>query len=610
MPSHAVTIVPAPAVLQDARLIMTGTLGATTRRLTLAILLMILAIAGPAVFTSTARAGGVDTGDGTLDGAIYNATPYTWTLVGEHAPTACVSTANGGCFVNPPAPTVAPGGGFVWKIGANVFTSYLFSWKIGYDAYFTYETTPLTGPPEYLTVALSQCYCTGIYGSGQPAHQAYITSSPPSADFDPGTGAGSPGAAISNPEVQEAVDTPYAYDTTLSLFGDHTFDASTTQGQAFGNLLNELCSGGKGTTCSYAQNGPTVYGAGTSTNTGFGFTCTQPAGGGGGSGSDTGFVSVGYTAGESATLTVGGSITVGTEFNLFDTISGDISVTAQAQHQWTESKTLTRTASVYIPDYSVGKIFVAPTVGKVTGTLTATTSSSQYTITNFSETRDGVSNAGDTTIAADPTNPTNPNGLPQFEVLTDTYPMTAAEKAHFCPDGQPAGLGSAASRPAPTRLIPARGVAKVQLGESQRQVLRALGRPRTRLFWPWPCRGLQRECDAVPAAGGTWMYRGLSIRFALDGSVAGLIYRGDRRTARGLGVGSRLNLVRATYPSVSCTPPVDGKRYAKRVYCTLAGHSGSAPAETVFRFERLRGHPFDCDQVAISLVDPKAQGTA
>jgi hypothetical protein len=588
---------------------MTGALGATTRRLTVAIAIMILAIAGTAAFASTARAGGVNTDDGSLDGAIYNATPYTWTLVGEHAPAACASPDTD-CYENPPAATVAPGGGFVWKIAPNVDQAYLFSYKLGYDAYFTYETTPVSGPPEYLTVALSQCYCTGIYGKGQPAHQAYITSSPPSADFDPGTGAGSAGAAISNPEVQAAVDTPYAYDTTLSLIGDHTFDASTAQGQNFGNLLNQLCSGGSGTTCSYAQNGPTVYGAGTTTNTGFGFTCTQPAGGGGGSGSDNGYVAVGYTAGESATLTVGGSITVGTEFNLFDTISGEISVTAQAQHQWTESKTLARTAYVYIPDYSVGKVFVAPTVGKVTGTLTATTGASKYTITNFSETRDGVSNEGDTTKAADPTNPTDPNGLPQFEVLTKTYPMTAAEKAHFCPGGHTAGLGSAASRPAPTRLIPARGVAKVQLGESQRQVLRALGPPRTRLFWPWPCRGLQRGCDALPAAGGTWTYRGLSIRFALDRSVAGLIYRGDRRTARGLGVGSRLNLVRATYPSVSCTPLVDGNRYAKRVYCTLAGHVGSAPAETVFRFERPRGHPFECDQVAINLVDPKAQGTA
>lgn len=106
------------------------------------------------------------------------------------------------------------------------------------------------------------------------------------------------------------------------------------------------------------------------------------------------------------------------------------------------------------------------------------------------------------------------------------------------------------------------------------------------------------------------MYRGLSIRFALDGSVVGLIYRGDRRTARGLGLGSRLTLVRATYPSASCTALVDGKRYAKRVFCTLAGHIGSAPAKTVFRFERPRGHSFECDQVAINLVETKKSGTA
>ena len=75
-------------------------------------------------------------------------------------------------------------------------------------------------------------------------------------------------------------------------------------------------------------------------------------------------------------------------------------------------------------------------------------------------------------------------------------------------------------------------------------------------------------------------------------------------------MGSRLTLVRATYPSASCTALVDGKRYAKRVYCTLAGHVGSAPAETMFRFERPRGHSFECDQVAIVLVNPKASGTA
>jgi hypothetical protein len=604
-----------------------------TRRVTLAIATLIVAIAATGVFASAARAGGVDTDNGTLDGAIYNATPYTWTLVREVAPATCVSQFNS-CFVGPPAASISPGSAPVWTIAPNVadfpVIGNLFSTQFGYDVYFVYKTQPASGPPEYLTITLSQCYCNGTYNGfkqSQPAHVAWITSSPPPSGYDPGNNPNAPpGPSVPNAEVQASVATPQAFDTTLSLTGDHTIDASTQQGQQLGDLLNQLCSGSSGTTCSFTQDGPTQYGPGTLTNTGLGFTCTlpPPGGGGGGGGTggrsggppssadppkvDTGFVSVGYTATESASLTVGGSITVGTKFNLFNTIAGKIAVTVQAQHEWTESKTLTRTAYVYIPDYSIGKIFVAPTVGKVTGTLVATTGSSKYTITNFSETRSGVSNDGDTTKVADPTNPTNPNGLPQFEVLTDTYPMTPAQRTQLCPSGQPAGLGSAASRPAPTRLVPGRGVAKVQLGESQGRVSRTLGRPRTRLFWPWPCRGLQRGCNAMPAAGGTWTYRGLSVRFAADRHVAGLIYRGHRLTARGLGVGSALTLVRATYPGASCTPLVEGKRYAKRVYCTLAGHLGSAPAETVFRFQRPQGHSFECDQVAIYLVDPNAKG--
>ena len=61
---------------------------------------------------------------------------------------------------------------------------------------------------------------------------------------------------------------------------------------------------------------------------------------------------------------------------------------------------------------------------------TATTGASQYTITNFSETREGVSNEGDTTKTADPTNPTDPNGVPQFEVLTNLVKRWTPEHLH------------------------------------------------------------------------------------------------------------------------------------------------------------------------------------
>ena len=120
------------------RVFMTGALGATTRRVTVAITIMILAIVGTTVFAATARAGGVDTNTASLDGAIYNLTPYTWTLVSANAPAACIAP-NPGCYESPPSQTVAPGGGFVWQIGPNVDQSYLFSLKFGYDVYFTYR---------------------------------------------------------------------------------------------------------------------------------------------------------------------------------------------------------------------------------------------------------------------------------------------------------------------------------------------------------------------------------------------------------------------------------------------------------------------------------------
>jgi hypothetical protein len=590
--------------------------------------------AGSALFASPALAGAVDTGSGYLTGALYNLTPYTWTKVEEASPAPCQDNDGhytvSNCWYQQDLPgTIAPAGSAGYTLDSNHYeTPDLpngFRYTIGYDAWVTYQVDVLGGPPEYVTFAVSNCYCgNSIVGISLPHLDVWNTTAPPPASYDPGLTdpASPPGTPTANPQVTYAHNVPYMFDQSFSLTGDHTFDASTAQGQALGNLLNQFCSDGAGTTCSFTQVGPTVYGPGTLTNTGFGFTCTGAGGGTGGQPSspssstktplkaDPGWVEVQYTASETASLTVGGSVTVGTQFNLFDTIAGKISVSVQAQHEWSENKTLTRAAYVYIPDNSIGKIFVAPTVGTVTGTLMLTTGSSTYTVTNFSETRDGVGNDGNTTQTADPANPTNPNGLPQFEVLSNTYPMTPSEHSQLCPNGQPAGLGSVMSRPAPTRLVPGRGVAKVQLGESQSQVSRTLGRPRTRLFSPWPCYGLQRGCRAVPAAGGIWLYRGLSIRFAADRHVAGLVYRGDRRTARGLGVRSTLNLVRATFPRASCTPIVDGKHFAKRVFCTLAGRIGSAPAETVFRFKRPRGHPFVCDQVAIDLVDPKAQGTA
>ena len=81
---------------------------------------------------------------------------------------------------------------------------------------------------------------------------------------------------------------------------------------------------------------------------------------------------------------------MGTELNLFDTISAKISVEIEAEHEWQEVMTFTRSSKVYLPSNDVGSIWVAPTVATVTGTLVVSSGPATYTITNFAETRSGV----------------------------------------------------------------------------------------------------------------------------------------------------------------------------------------------------------------------------
>ena len=105
-----------------------------------------------------------------------------------------------------------------------------------------------------------------------------------------------------------------------------------------------------------------------------------------------------YEAAQSATLSVGGGLAALTEFDLFDTISGKISVKVEAEHEWQEVKTLTRSAKVVIPSNDIASIWVAPAAGKVTGTLVVSNGSATLTATNFTETRSGVTK-GDLTPA-------------------------------------------------------------------------------------------------------------------------------------------------------------------------------------------------------------------
>jgi hypothetical protein len=581
---------------------------------------------GSGVFAAPALAGGVDPGNsGLLSAALYNVTPYTWTLVSATSPPGgpagnsdnCArlySPQNGpGCWDTLPQPTIAPGGGSLYRLRPwEDLTGGICGGddKYGFDAYITYRVNVLGGPPEYATLLIAGEWINNLClgGKGDPGFGVVFTSAPPPAGYDPWNANGvPPPGQIANPQLTYQHNVPFLYDQSFGITGNYTVDGSSDLGAPFVDLASSLCNGATNTTCSFTQKGPLTWGIGPAVKKTFENCVVGPGGqrvspttpgvpGETPPPTDPSWAEVAYSASRTASLSVGAGVTGSVEENLFNIVSAKISVSVEAETEWTDEQTFTRKSKVFMPANNIAGVWVAPVVGRVTGTLVMSFGSSTFTIVNFTEERSGVTK--------DPM-------TPAFNVVTKIRPMTDAEFNSDClgkssSSGGLLGGGHRLGWPsgkAPMRLTPGQGVAGVKLGETQAQVVRQLGQPRVKTFFVDPCRSLGPGCDAVPGRGGTWSYPQMSVVFGPDWRVSGVSYRGARLSAKGVGVGSSLVAVRAAYPGVSCTG-------AKQRLCTLPGVYAKHTVRTVFHLSRTRAGRLKCDRVQIYVFVPSAKSVS
>jgi hypothetical protein len=574
------------------------------RRLVLVLATAVLwAGAGSALLTSTAAAGGVGD-DGTLSAAIYNSTPYTWTLVTAQATGSCIYGT--GCWRTVPAQTLAPGSSSLFQLYPNIYDGRvignLWSFRAGFDGFFTYRVDVLGGAPEYVTVGISQCHCDGVYSTpaSEAALQVWNTVAPPPAGYAASSLA-PPGPQTANPQLAVQLNNPTLFDPNISAVGNFSVDASTDLGRPFVELLNAACVGDDNTSCSFTQTTPITYGPGALGNRHQSQNCDlgaaagggepPPGGGDGPPSNDPNYMIVQYEAAQSASLSVGGGVTASAEFSLFGTISSEASVSVEAEHEWEEVKTYTRDAKVYVPANSWGFLWAAPTVGRVTGTIVAKIGAATYTATNFTEERSGVT--GTTDPLRQPT--------PAFNVVTVTRPMTTDELETYCgASGSTSQLKARRAAP-PAKLLVGRSVDRVALGETQEAVVARLGWPTERRFPLKPCHGMP-GCTAVRGIHGTWKYkkRKLSVVFGPDRRATALIHSGNRRTVHGVGKGSTLAAVRGWFPEIAC------RKFSNRIDCAIKQVSEGQTVKTVFRFSERNGRRWKTNKVLI-YVDGRGQ---
>lgn len=567
-----------------------------------------VAVLGSALLSASASAeGGIDD-DGHLWGQVNNVTPYTWTLAGQST-SLRATTRDSNCFPNPscwaqPFPqTVHPGQSFVYELMPFSRTGGVIGVgdKNAYSGWVTYKADVLGGETQYLSIFIDGYYCTTGEICGLDVTPLSLTA-PPDPATDPLSGSSPrlpPRSA--NPQIAWTQGNAVNSDVTYQIQGNWSVDANTTPPRLV-DVLNAMCDNTQGATCSFTQTAPLTWGIGKPYKVHDTANCTRGGSGGDNPQSplDPNWSEVEYSATQSASLTVGGGLAASTEVSLFGVLASEVTVDVEADHEWTQEKTITRTTRIYVPSNNLGTVWLAPTVGTVKGTLVVANDVARYTIFNFGQTRSGVTRDALT---------------PAYHVITRMRPLTDAEYQDRCGtssaarlkggeddvQAKAAGVGVEPSRgvkpvssaAAPTGLLPGRGVKPVLLGHTEARVAARLGKPLFKSTTAVDCPKVDPRCKAASTKRGTWVYPQFSLVFGADKRVTTIIYRGRRATARGAGVGTTFHGLLKAHPGARCV------KYLAFTNCRLAHKFRGRPVKTVFHFiHKPRGRR-ECDRVMI-----------
>ena len=200
----------------------------------------------------------------------------------------------------------------------------------------------------------------------------------------------------------------------FQIQGNYTLDAAKSP-PGLDGVLNLLCAGADGTSCSFTASGPLVWSIGNLTSYGIEPNCSQNPPGGPPLPSSS--VAVAIKQSRDASIGVGGRVTAGADLKVLNVVEVEVTTKFGIEHEWSDTREYDKKVTIYVPAGWVGQVWSAPVQGTVTGTLKLSTPLANYTVLNFTETKQGVSPDLRT---------------PPVDIMTYARPMTAAEIQSHC----------------------------------------------------------------------------------------------------------------------------------------------------------------------------------